>query len=362
MSRPGLLSTVFFSLAVLPLLAQPSDPAEPPLAREVPPKRVTLPAEKAPLQTLLESLQKQTGISVAASGVEAQKAVSVPLENQSFWVAVERLAKSVDGRVATRAGGKRVVIEPGTTGPSAVTGPFRVAVRQVRSITDFETGRSYTELALDTMWESRFEVFRISSSPTITTAVDNEGNRLTVGSAGSKTPASGYSQQSTIRLAGVPRSATRLARVQGNFTVTTAEKMLAFQFPNLTSEKTEEKTASGVTVRLKPLRKVGEIWEFEVELKYPPDRPVFESFEGYIWASRNKARLIAPGGAAVYEADADPDFPEDPGRVSIVYRFTEKPAKKFVLGDRREWTFVYQTPSPLLEYAVPFELRDIPLP
>ncbi len=356
MPRRFAVPLAFFAPAVVAAAGIAAEPDR------VPPKLVTVHGTRTPLADLLADVTKQTGIPVDAAGIDGAKPCTVDVERLPFWAAVEQVARAAGGRVAVRAGGKKVVVEPGRPGPAAVTGPFRVAVRQVRAVKDFDTGKAYTELALDVHWEPRFEVYRISSAPTLGAVFDDAGKKLATSGAGSKVPAAGYSQAGTVRIENVPRSATKLARVEGTFTVTAAERMLAFAFDDLTATATAERTQAGVTARLKPLRKVENVWEAEVELKYPADRPVFESFEAFVWATRNKARLIAPGGAFVLDADPDPDFPENPGRVSIVYRFTENPAKKLVLGDRREWKLVYLTPAPLAEYAVPFVLTDVPLP
>lgn len=356
MSRRLAVVAVFLPLAVV-VAADPGSAPD-----RVPPKLVTVRGSQSKLADVLARVREQTGIPVEAIGVDTAKPCGVEFEATPFWVAMEQLARKAGGRVAVRSGGKKIVIEPGSPVPTAVNGPFRVSVHQVRSVKDFDTVKLYTELALDVNWEPRFEVYRISASPTLLAAWDDAGRKFAVQSAGSKVPASGYSQSGTVRIENVPRSATKLAKVEGTFTVTASEKMLAFQFEDLTSPNTLELSQAGVTARLKPLRKVENVWEAELELKYPAERPVFESFEAFVWATRNKARLIAPGGAFVMDADPDPDFPENPGRVSIVYRFTENPAKKLVLGDRREWKLVYLTPAPLVEYAVPFTLTDIPLP
>ena len=356
MPRRFALPLALFAPAVVAAVGIAADP------ERVPPKLVTVRNAKGTLAEALAEVTRQTGIPVEAAGIDGSKPCAVDVERLPFWAALEQVAKAAGGRVAVRAGGKKVAVEPGRPGPAAVNGPFRVAVRQVRAVGDFDTGKAYTELALDVHWEPRFEVYRISSAPTLGAVFDDAGKKLAASGAGSKVPAAGYSQTGTVRVENVPRAATKLTRVEGTFTVTAAERMLAFAFDDLTSPNTLELTQAGVTARLKPLRKVENVWEAEVELKYPADRPVFESFEAFVWATRNKARLIAPGGAFVLDADPDPDFPENPGRVSIVYRFTENPAKKLVLGDRREWKLVYLTPAPLAEYAVPFVLTDVPLP
>lgn len=358
MSRPFAAAVLLFAA----VLASATSAAPP--ATTVRPTLVRFPAKPGTVAEVVADLAKQAGIPVDASAIDGAKPVAVPTGGGPvpFWAALETVAKAAGGRVAVRGGGKKVVLEPGPAPPTAIDGPYRVVVRQVRAITDFDTGKAYTELNLDIHWEPRFPVFRISSQPTITAVTDDRGSKLVAETGGSKIPATGYLHSATVRIAGVPRAATKLTRVAGEFTVTAAEKMQAVTFDDLTSTATVEQSQAGVTVRVKPLRKVEDAWEAEIDLKYPADHPVFESFEAYVWATRNRARLIAPGGAAAFDADPDPDFPDRPGRVTAVYRFTETKAKKPDLGTRREWKLVYETPTPLLEYPVRFVLTDVPLP
>ena len=55
-------------------------------------------------------------------------------------------------------------------------------------------------------------------------------------------------------------------------------------------------------------------------------------------------------------------MPDSPRPLRVVHRFKEDAVKG--LGDptAKGWTIVYETPAPLVEVKVPFELKDIPLP
>ena len=45
-----------------------------------------------------------------------------------------------------------------------------------------------------------------------------------------------------------------------------------------------------------------------------------------------------------------------------MYRFKEDPTKGLTNPTAKGWSLVYETPAPLVEFRVPFELKDIPLP
>ena len=105
---------------------------------------------------------------------------------------------------------------------------------------------------------------------------------------------------------------------------------------------------------LRRFEKVGDLWEAELELTYPPAGPEFESFES--WVTQNRARLSAPDRSRVFEP-VNEDVPEAGRRVVAVYRF-----KGVEPGSRKGWSLVYETPAPLVEFPVRFDLKDIPLP
>ena len=49
-------------------------------------------------------------------------------------------------------------------------------------------------------------------------------------------------------------------------------------------------------------------------------------------------------------------------RARATYRFLTAGGKGPNLSDRKGWRLVYETPAPLVEFPVRFELKDIRLP
>ena len=343
------------------LLAVGSAPAADPPPTAIAPKTVTLANRSVPLAEMLADIAKQTGIAVTADGVDGTRPVTAGFEGTPFWSALDQLAARTDSQLTLRDRGRNVVLtpRPGRPAPPASSdGPFRVAVRQVVAKTDFDTGRTVYEVGLDVHWEPRFPVFRIDTDPTITALADDRGTQLRAPAVRAKTPPTGFHHVATVRIDGVPRSATKLTKLAGTFTVTASERMLPFTFADLTATAAQMQERDGVSVTLQPLRKLAERWDIELVLRYPPAQPVFESFES--WVSENRLRLVAPTGK-VHEP-RDYDFPEQDRRVVAVYRFSTTPGKGPPLGDRRGWSLTYDTPAPLVEFPVSFTLTDIALP
>jgi hypothetical protein len=134
--------------------------------------------------------------------------------------------------------------------------------------------------------------------------------------------------------------------------------MLSVRFDNLAATPVERRV-EGVTVRLVRFARVDDRWEAEFDLTYPPGQPEFESFE--TWATGNTLRLVAPGAGRVFTPD-NFDLIESSQRVRATYRFQIGERKGLTITDIQGWQLIYDTPAPLVEFPVRFELKDIPLP
>jgi hypothetical protein len=49
-------------------------------------------------------------------------------------------------------------------------------------------------------------------------------------------------------------------------------------------------------------------------------------------------------------------------KVTATYRFKEDAKRGLVNPATKDWKLIYEVPSPPIEFTVPFELKDIPLP
>lgn len=131
--------------------------------------------------------------------------------------------------------------------------------------------------------------------------------------------------------------------------------MLAFEFADL-AKLPVTKEIDGVKATLAKVLKREEVWELQLNVEYAADPPSFESFES--WTNRNAIRLIAPNGRAVTDPE-NQDVSSSGRTVKAAYRYSFKTAD---LTNRTGWKIVYETPAPLVEFLVSFQLKDIPLP
>ncbi len=338
--------------AVVVLAAVAAAPAAGPA---IPPRTVTLSRPEATLGDVLAEIHTQTGLAVNAPGL-SDAPCPTAFDRTPFWSAVEQVAAKTGTRIALAEQGRKISLakRTGPPAPSSVGGPFRVVVKHVQTWIDFETGRSFAEVTLDVHWEPRFPVFRIQSEPAITAADDDRGSHLTPITAKTRTPPNGFLYTTTVRIEGVPREAKRVTRLAGTFLVTASERMLPFAFDAGGKMPVTPPAQEGVRATLKRFEKRDDHWEAELELTYPPGQPEFESFES--WVTENRARLVSPDKTKTLEP-TDYDIPEQGRRVVAVYRFAGA-----ALADPKGWTLTYQTPAPLVEFPVRFDLKDIPLP
>jgi hypothetical protein len=347
-------------MAGLVSVARAAEPTPLPIA----PRLVTL-ERSGTLSQAAADVARQTGFRVTVEPSLGPKVIAARQTKVSFWTTMELLAKQADGRIVLHDGGGRIDIAPrgNSRESSSVAGPFRTVSRQVLSRFDLDSGVTSYAVQLDAHWEPRFPVFRISSAPQITKAVDDKGTSLTASAAKAFTQPTGWlHSMEGVRLSGLTRESRSIDALAGSYTVTASEKMLAYRFDDLTAKTpTGLPGQLGVTASLRRFEKDEAVWEAEVELTYPADQPRFESFEEGAWLSQNRMQLIPPGGGKAFVPD-DHQILEAGRRVVVVYRFKEDAAKGLTFPKGKGWSIVYETPAPLVEFNVPFELKDIPLP
>jgi len=121
------------------------------------------------------------------------------------------------------------------------------------------------------------------------------------------------------------------------------------------------KTQDRVTVSLNRLVKDDATWVVELRLEYPPGQPEFGSFEAETWLRDNRPRFVSPDASKSFDADSyEYSVTEDKAgarKVLATYGF-----KGLANPTAKGWSLVYETAAPLVEFTVPFELRNILLP
>ncbi len=315
-------------------------------------KRVTTTAAESTLALAAASIAKQSGIDFDLTDVDRSAKVG-PIPECDFWLAAEALAKQTGTRLVPSGG--KVKFAKGTSGPSSVEGPFRVSVKGVRAKRDSDTDSTITDVVLEVAWEPRFPVAMIDNIPKVELAKAGDAE-FKVGAGTGRVPTVGFSQQATVRLQGIPRSAATLDVLRGSFRVIASEKLLAVEFKDLTSDKPVIQTLDSVKVTLQPPKRDGKTALLTFQLEYPEGHPDFESFEQ--WSSANRLKLYPPDNKNGIET-IDYNSEEAGRRIAASYSFGGAVGKS---PDLKGWRAVYETPGPMVVQTVKFELRGIALP
>jgi hypothetical protein len=318
-----------------------------------PAQRLVFAQEQLTLRQFVETLNQQSGMVLELGSLDPTSKIS--LKNGHFWESLDLVASQTGSRLLPirKGAGLRLVKSP-QPGPSpAYDGPFRLAVRQISSVKDFDLGQNNTEIALDLNWEPRYPVFRIESEPLIRDARTDTGLKLEFQPNRTKIPLNGSQHQPTIRLKGIPRAAKTVS-IQGEYTITAAEKML--NLPFTFAKVPEKQTLEGVTVTLSRAEMIDNRVELQLDLEYPKDHPDFESFETFV--TRNTAAL--KNEAQQLWEPSDYEISSQGRRVSAVYRFTSKAGP--LVWDPKKWSLNYRTPGPLKDFTIRFQFSGIELP
>jgi hypothetical protein len=346
------------ALGTLPALADDEDEKF-----AIPPRTVKLDMANSTLGKVGPAVARSAGIPFTFPADAAGQTADGIYNQKPFWFALEMLASQTGNRIVVSENGKKIALEPRGKAyeVSSVHGAFRTVARQVVGRVQLDTGVTVHEVQLDLHWEPRFPVFRVDSSPKVGKITDEKGTALAVSASGGRSQTTGYLHPATVRVTGITRDMRRIGTLDGNFTITASEKMLTFEWDDLAKGATAVKLPAKdqVTATLKRVNKDEATWEYELDLAYPPNLPKFESFES--WTHENRARLVSPDKTKSFTTD-DFEILTQGSKITATYRFKEDSKRGLVNPAAKGWKLVYETPSPPLEFTVPFQLKDLPLP
>jgi hypothetical protein len=269
---------------------------------------------------------------------------------RTFWEQAELVARATQTRpeLAGEAGPLRFAGAPLKPGESSCFGAFRTAVKRVRAVQDFDSSQPTYDVELELLWEPQLPVFRASAEPKIVHANDDRNTVLRANPSSVRTTTNGIRHGASIKLLGLTRASKTIAQLDGEFRVTASRALLPFEFiaPAV-------KTSERVSVNFVSLVRVEDRWEATCDLSYPAGGPVFESFEADAYLAGNVATLILNGKE---HAPASYELTERGPQTRAIYRFKGLPAAL------PAYTLRYRTPTPPVEFAVPFQLAGLPLP
>ena len=361
-------------LALLGVASASALDADP--AQEARPRVITLQHDRVSLSEALKELARQSGSAVADLTGKGDAPFTLHFKERPFWQALDTLAAAAGARVALYSPkGIALVEATGGKQPAALVsyhGLFRTSVRHISVIRDLESSSHTCVAQLDLAWEPHFTAFLVETgTAAVTFARDAHGKALRV-----ELPAQGREQvappahahEITLRMRAPARSASGMDALKGTFVVIGAGKLLDFTFDRLRAiapnGKGEEQTREGVKVRLTEASRETDPDRFiiEVVIDNPPGGPRFESYQSWmganaIWLAKNggKQRLASSlRDTEVVKLTA--------GQAVVRYHFTQKANAGVRFGALSDWALHYRTPGRMVEVAVPFEFKNVPLP
>ena len=336
--------------------------AEPP--RSLPPTEVT--RKKAPivLGGLAQELADKSGVPIAVAPSLLKVKCDIGYSGVPFWSALQLAADATGSRVVLHEGGRKVELVPRGRSREVVatSGAFRVTAHQVVGRALLDQGITVHEVHLLVNWEPQIRVYRIDALPTISKVTDVPGSKIVADSGGAQVLPLDSTSEMKVRLTGLSRTSDRITSLTGTFTVTATEKLLNFTFLAPAGKLPAAQKNAGVTATLKRVQKKDDTWEVAIDVTYPPDQPVFESFQGEWWLRDNRLTVRDPKGKSFVIEDYEIPMPDNSRPLTVIHRFKEDPKTGLGNPTAPGWSLVYETPAPLVEVKVPFELKDIPLP
>lgn len=349
------LTGVLATLAALPA-------ADPPSVRPLGPTRVSW--DKSYLGEVPGAFPKAAGVEVTVAPALVKAPFKAQFKSEPFWTALQSAADATQSRIALSSGGRKAELVPlGKSRERAATsGAFRVVAQQVVGRALLAEGITTHEIQLLAHWEPRVRVYRIDTAPTITKVADVPGSKVVAESGGAQILPADSTSEMRVKLTGLTRDSEKLTALAGAFTVTAADRLLEFAFAADAKLPVAEKQA-GVSATLKRVEKRDDTWEIAIEVLYPEGQPTFESFQGEWWLRDNRLTLVhTPTGKKFVIDDYEIPSPDTARPLVVVHRFKEDAAKGLTAPTAAGWKVVYETPSPLAEVKIPFELTDIALP
>src|SRR5262245_21694133 len=146
------------------------------------PKLITFQGADAEIGQVLAELEKQTGVRMDASSIDAKAKVSLNVRNAPLFKVLDDLCRGQDERsYEYRDDGVRFVRSRFVACPTAVEGPFRIRIVKLKQewSTDFKSTTTQIQLSLETDWQKFLKPAR-KVDLEIRKATDDKGGSIEV--------------------------------------------------------------------------------------------------------------------------------------------------------------------------------------
>jgi hypothetical protein len=319
------------------------------------------------LSKALEEIEKQTGNSFVDYREQFGEELGDPdlelnFQQTPFWKGVDELLDRAGMNVYGFADQQAVAIVAGQpndvarTGRAAYRGAFRIEPTKLFAERDLRQPNRHTlDLTLEVAWEPRLKPIALLQPLKELDAVDDLGQPVKpqVEEAQLETPTHPGTIASEVLLPLVPPrdSAKAIARLSGKMVALLPGGVETFRFGDLEQARRVEQRHGGAVVTLEQTRRNNAVWEVRVAVRFDEPGPALESHRSWIF---NNVVYLESAEGQRHEPDAYETTRQSETEVGIAYLFD-------VPGLAGQ-TFVYETPTVLLEVPIEYELKNLPLP
>jgi hypothetical protein len=332
---------------------------------------VTLQGKGIRLSEALQRIQAQTGNPITdlreQMGAEATNpGLDLDLKDKPFFEAIDDVAAKAglslnfftgDGTLGLTAGGMPAPEKRPASAYVLNTGPFRVVLKQVGALRDFQSGAATSNLQLEVGWEPRLRPMLLALKADGLEVVDDQGKAVAADVQNMSTDVAlrpdNPAAELNLNLAAPDRGAKTLAKLKVSASVTVPAGLRTFRFAKIEAPGVVQ-TQGDIDVTLDSFEVDEQVWKFRVDIKYPDGGPAFESFRQGLF--NNRLWLQKPDGSRFEHNGGYSNLSADGGKLSFEYLFVDVPDKP---GD---YQLAYETPSKVIEIPLVFEFKDVPLP
>lgn len=327
--------------------------------------KVTIKGTGIRLTEVIKALQAQSGNALTdlreQEGAEVTNpALDLEITDKPFLEALDIIARKAeltpnfytgDGSIGLMAG------IPPSTYRVLYSGPFRITLRQIGALRDFQADTTTANVQFEVAWEPRLRPMLLALKADQLAIIDDMGKTVEPQVMAESTDVplrpDNPVAELNINLDAPDRAAKKLASLKVRADVTIPAGLKTFRFPSLAAENVTKKEGE-IAVTLEGTEIDEQVWKVNVELSYPSGGAAFESyrqglFNNRLWLQKaDGSRFEHNGGFSNTAAEGD--------KLGFEYLFVDAPGKP------ADYQLVYETPSKVLTIPLEFEFKDVPLP
>ena len=346
--------------------------------------RITLEVKDAPLAEVLQTISQQTGNLIRdnrenfGDDVTATR-VTISIEDEPFWPAMDRLLDEAGMSIYAYGGtGELALVARGENvgkrvGKATYAGPLRfepIRVVSTRGLRD--KNEESLDIDLEISWEPRLRPIALSQ-PLADLRVVAEGGvplspRRPEQNLDVEVAPGSQATELRISLVLPDRKTRSIASLGGTLKALAPGRIATFRFENIGSgAMTANQKQGNATVTVDRFFKNNAIWELRMRLQLDNAGDALASHRG--WVFQNTSYLVDAKGNRIEHAGFETTL-QNENQVGLAYFFDFSDEEAEAIEEEKEGThfdpqrltWVYETPTSIVELPIKYELTDILLP